>query len=80
MFLILLDLQHRGIDMEAKIVNLQTLFEPEVSYRIPQFQRPYAWGENAQWKPLWDDVRDVALRLLNRKADDKIRPHFMGAI
>ncbi len=66
--------------MEAKIVNLQTLFEPEVSYRIPQFQRSYAWGENTQWRPLWEDVRNVAVRLLNRKAGDKIRPHFMGAI
>ena len=66
--------------MEAKIVNLQTLFEPEVSYRIPQFQRPYAWRETAQWKPLWEDVCTVAGRLLNRKAGDKIRPHFMGAI
>ena len=66
--------------MEANIVNLKTLFEPDISYRIPQFQRPYAWGENAQWKPLWDDVRSVARRLLNGKVDRKIRPHFMGAI
>ena len=66
--------------MDAKIVNLQTLFEPEVSYRIPQFQRPYVWGEDAQWKPLWDDVQSVVVRLLNRKPGDKIRPHFMGAI
>ncbi len=63
--------------MEAKIVNLQTLFEQQVSYLIPQFQRPYAWKEEIQWKPLWDDIRSVAEHFLNK---EKIRPHFMGAI
>ena len=66
--------------IEANIVDLQTLFGPDISYRIPQFQRPYAWGEEAQWKPLWDDVCSVAIHLLNRKVDSKIQPHFMGAI
>jgi uncharacterized protein with ParB-like and HNH nuclease domain len=67
--------------MKAKIVNLETLFGQQVSYRIPQFQRPYAWGQEYQWEPLWNDVRKVAGRCLDRKTDDgKIRPHFMGAI
>ncbi len=65
--------------MEAKIVNLQTLFGTEVSYRIPQFQRPYAWKKEEQWKPLWDDVLKVARTILE-KEDQKIPPHFMGAI
>ena len=63
--------------MDANIVNLNTLFGPEVSYRIPQFQRPYAWEQERQWEPLWEDVRTVAERW---KPGDKIRPHFMGAI
>lgn len=62
--------------MDAKIVNLVNLFEEDVSYRIPQFQRPYAWAAH-QWEPLWDDVRNVAERCL---AGGKVRPHFMGAI
>ena len=66
--------------MDANIVNLRALFQQQVSYRIPQFQRPYAWGEHVQWKPLWDDIRNIALRVLNKKEDEKIRPHFMGAI
>ena len=66
--------------MDANIVNLRALFQKPVSYRIPQFQRPYAWGEDVQWKPLWDDIRNVALRVLNKKEDEKIRPHFLGAI
>ena len=68
-------------DIDARIVDLYTMFEPSISYRIPQFQRPYAWGKDGQWKPLWDDIRAVAVRCLNEKKDEKkIRPHFMGAI
>ena len=63
--------------MDANIVNLNTLFGPEVSYRIPQFQRPYAWEQELQWEPLWEDVRTVAERW---ESDETIRPHFMGAI
>ena len=68
-------------DIDARIVDLYTMFEPSISYRIPQFQRPYAWGKDGQWKPLWADIRAVAVRCLNKKEDNKkIRPHFMGAI
>ena len=66
--------------MNAEIVDIEGLFQEQISYRIPQFQRPYAWGEEIQWKPLWDDVRSVAERFLNKEEDEKMRPHFMGAI
>ena len=65
--------------MDAKIMGLDSLFETQVSYRIPQFQRPYAWGEE-QWKLLWDDVRKVAERILDGQSNDDLLPHFMGAI
>ena len=65
--------------MEANILNLKTLFGSEVSYRIPQFQRPYAWKKAEQWKPLWQDVLNVAETILSRQ-DRKVPPHFMGAI
>lgn len=66
--------------MEAEIVDLQTLFGKPVSYRIPQFQRPYAWKKGEQWVPLWDDVRNLADGWLRRQQNAKLRPHFMGAI
>ena len=65
--------------MDAKILTLKTLFGSEVSYRIPQFQRPYAWKRSEQWKPLWSDVCNVAERILSRQGG-KVPPHFMGAI
>ena len=62
--------------MNAQIVDIEGLFQEQISYRIPQFQRPYAWGEDIQWGPLWEDVCSVAERFLNQEK----RPHFMGAI
>ena len=64
--------------MDANIVDLRTLFGKPVSYRIPQFQRPYAWKQEEQWEPLWKDVQHIASQCLDISA--KKRPHFMGAI
>ena len=66
--------------MDANIQTLSSLFDTPVSYRIPVFQRPYAWTKARQWQPLWDDARRIAERLLAAKSDEKIPPHFMGAI
>ncbi len=66
--------------MEASILKLQTLFGDQVSYQIPQFQRPYAWREGDQWFPLWEDVRNLAERHLDSDGQQRVKPHFMGAI
>ena len=66
--------------MDANVVDLQGLFGRPISYRIPQFQRPYAWKRDDQWVPLWDDVRNVAEHWHARQDGQRVRPHFMGAI
>ncbi len=66
--------------MDAQIVNFKSLFGDQVSYQIPQFQRPYAWGEEDQWFPLWEDVRNLAERHLATGGQGRVKPHFMGAI
>ena len=66
--------------MDANIKNLQSLFGTQVSYLIPQFQRPYAWGKEDQWFPLWEDVRNLAERHLAADGQGHIKSHFMGAI
>ncbi len=66
--------------MDARIVHFQSLFGDQVSYQIPQFQRPYAWGEDDQWFPLWEDVRNLAERYLAADGRGRVKPHFMGAI
>ncbi len=65
--------------MEASIMGMKDLFDRDVSYRIPVFQRPYAWG-NEEWKALWDDVQKVAEDLLKAPSASDVRLHFMGAI
>ena len=39
---------------ETRTVN--QLFERDVRYVVPLYQRPYVWDENDQWAPLWEDV------------------------
>ncbi len=65
--------------MDANVRTLDELFGYNVSYRIPVFQRPYAWTEDDQWYPLWEDVKDKALELM-RSSDSNVPAHFMGAI
>ena len=66
--------------MDADIQTLSGLFGDPISYRIPVFQRPYAWTKEKQWQPLWSDARRIADRLLGAEPDEIIPPHFMGAI
>ena len=68
--------------MDSKIMGLSDLFDFDISYRIPEFQRPYAWTEE-QWEALWDDVRKVAEKVLRSPKSPEspeLLPHFMGAI
>ena len=65
--------------MDARIMELGQLFDQDVSYRIPSFQRPYAWVEE-QWEALWDDTRQVAEKVLNSSDASDVLPHFLGAI
>ena len=66
--------------MDADIQTLYGLFNTPVSYRIPVFQRPYAWTKERQWQPLWGDAQRIAEKLLHSKPGETIPPHFMGAI
>ena len=66
--------------MDAGIQTLSGLFGTPVSFRIPVFQRPYAWTKGRQWQPLWSDAQRIAGKLLAAKSGEKIPPHFMGAI
>lgn len=74
--------------MDTNILNLRSIFQKEVQYHIPLFQRPYVWVQDLQWSPLWDDVAraaDIYLEHLRRTDDSAIAlkesgKHFMGAI
>ena len=46
--------------MKADTLTLKALFQKEVRYVIPTFQRPYVWTQEDQWEGLWDDLRNAA--------------------
>jgi uncharacterized protein with ParB-like and HNH nuclease domain len=35
--------------------HLEDLFNKQIRFQIPVFQRHYVWNEQDQWQPLWDD-------------------------
>ena len=46
---------------------------------VPLFQRPYVWGKDAQWEPLWDDIVRMA-ELVRPNIMNPPKPHFLGAV
>lgn len=75
--------------MDTSILSPKALFQKDIRYIIPEFQRPYVWTHDDQWEPLWDDVRNVAeeyLEALERPGNDSVKaqqqtkPHFLGAV
>lgn len=75
--------------MQAEPLTVKKLFQKDVRYVIPPFQRPYVWTQEDQWEPLWTDVRSAAERYLDElaaadgdrpAAEKKSGSHFLGAL
>jgi hypothetical protein len=77
--------------MDAKTYPLQDILKPERRYIIPTFQRDYEWTEDEQWTLLFEDLENVADRLLQvrqthhgdallTQKEQALSPHFLGAI
>ena len=76
--------------MKADILTLKALFQKDVRYVIPTFQRPYVWNQEDQWEPLWNDVRNIAEQYLEELAmvgedkqtlaEERAGMHFLGAV
>ena len=64
--------------MQAFTRSVFDLFAAKKRYLVPMFQRPYVWGLEKQWEPLWEDIRNKAQQHL--EALEAVDPHFMGAI
>lgn len=54
--------------------TLATLFK-NVFFRIPDYQRGYAWKCDKQLPELWDDIDEIL-----EKTPGKYRPHYTGTI
>ena len=76
--------------MKADILTVKALFQRDVRYVIPTFQRPYVWNQEDQWDPLWNDVRNIAEEYLDQLqdlgedkqavAEKRTGTHFLGAV
>ncbi|WP_217922209.1 DUF262 domain-containing protein [Miltoncostaea oceani] len=65
--------------MKPATHTVNELFERDVRYVVPLFQRPYVWDREDQWEPLWEDI----CVLLDHQAEAATSPvpsHFLGAI
>lgn len=66
--------------MQAETKTLTHLFQLDVRYVIPLYQRPYVWNEDQQWAPLWDDIKTIADHVVAEGVSGKSPSHFLGAI
>jgi uncharacterized protein with ParB-like and HNH nuclease domain len=63
--------------MQANPRTLDDLFNSQLRYVVPMFQRLYVWQEHPQWQTLWEDITEKAeLQLLWKKSN----PHYLGAL
>ncbi len=60
------------IDADSKSVN--ALFQADVQYQVPLYQRRYIWDDES-WKVLWKDILDQESKEVSAKAK-----HFTGPI
>lgn len=70
--------------MNPSTLNVYELFFAQRRYVVPLYQRPYVWDEEAEWLPLWQDVRGRAEAVVQRRAgvgsNGQVHPHFLGAL
>lgn len=63
--------------MQANPRTLDVLFNSQLRYVVPMFQRLYVWQETPQWSTLWDDVAEKATLAIHGKTSN---PHYLGAL
>ena len=64
--------------MKPETRTVTQLFELDVRYVVPLYQRPYVWDEDKQWEPFWDDV--VTLLEHQESGEGHHYTHFLGAV
>lgn len=62
--------------MQANPRSIDTLFNSQLRYIVPMFQRLYVWGE-PRWSTLWDDIAEKAELQIQGESSS---PHYLGAV
>ncbi len=65
--------------MDTHVRTPQAIFLQPQRLIVPLFQRPYVWGRENQWEPLWEDVQRLTERSLS-DPNREVEPHFLGAV
>lgn len=63
--------------MDANTRQLEAIFDPNVFFQVPLFQRPYVWEKDENWEPLWEDIQALLDKQLRA---GRVHAHFLGAI
>ena len=63
--------------MDIKKVQVRSLFNSDIQYIIPIFQRHYVWDQEEQWEPLWKNIQERVH--LSGKTGQQSK-HFTGTI
>lgn len=63
--------------MEANPRTLDALFNSQLRYVVPMFQRLYVWQETPQWSNLWEDITEKADLQI---AGIRTNAHYLGAL
>ncbi len=75
--------------MQPGKASITLLFSTPAQYLIPVFQRGYVWTLEKQVAPLWADLEDRALRLIEHKELEQqvgaqplkpLQKHFLGSL
>jgi hypothetical protein len=64
--------------MKPDTRTVRELFQSDVRYLVPLYQRSYVWNADRQWQPLWNDVETVLEHRLHGTGNGY--SHFLGAI
>src|ERR1700683_1488137 len=63
--------------MQANPRSVSELFNSQLRYVVPMFQRLYVWQQSPQWETLWEDVAEkAALRIAKKETN----AHYLGAL
>ena len=65
--------------MQPTQVTVRRLFNSEIQFKIPLFQRHYVWDLEGQWQPLWEDIKKKSEQRLSDPQKDTLS-HFTGVI
>ncbi|HEX6667022.1 MAG TPA: DUF262 domain-containing protein [Solirubrobacterales bacterium] len=73
--------------IDAKAQSFEAIFDRNVRYLVPVYQRRYAWARERQWEPFWKDVLEVVKAYVSAVGEggavppaEELPNHFLGAI